>query len=165
MLVDICGELAPETLWHGSTTEVLPETLLSAADNQRWWNVIDHETFLDPQMEENDEDQRAELLSEVRTAYGNAVYEAFRTSSDQTLKAMAEEFGLDGLGNAVSIIFVTGISSYAERYGAAIEIDLEAEGLLAAIPDDNLAAEKQSWLLVLKAGSPFPRLSSPEFKL
>jgi hypothetical protein len=164
-MLDINGSHLPENLWHGSTNDELPETLLSATQNQRWWNVIDHDVYLDPPFDDTDEDQRAELLFEVRTAYGNAVFEAFRTSDDPVLKGIADQFGLEGLGEAVSIIFVTGISSYSERYGTAIEIDLQAEGLLAAIPDDNLAEEKQSWLLVLKAGSPFPRLASPALKI
>lgn len=165
VLSDIYGDYLPANLWHGSTTSELPETLRPAADNKQWWNVIDHETFLDPHLHEGDEDQGKELLIEIRTAYGNAVYEAFRNSDDQTLKGMAENLGLDGLGKAVSIVFVTGIASYAERYGAVVEIDHEAEGILAAIPDENLVPERESWLLVLKAGSRFPKVSAPSFKM
>jgi hypothetical protein len=153
---DIYGTPLPEAMWHGSTSDVFPDVVAPAADVRGWWNVMDHGEYLDPPFLGDDADQRAELDAEVRTAYGNAVYEAFRTSDNPELRRMAKEVGLEGLGREVGILFATGDQSYAGQYGSVVEVDLESEGILAVIPDENIIEERQSWLLVLRAGAPFP---------
>ncbi len=102
------------------------------------------------------------MQSELRMAYGNTVFEAFKNSNDPELRAIAQQFGLDALGNEVSILFVTDNPAYAERYGAVVEVDLDADGVLAVIPDDNIVEERGAWMLVLRAGSPFPLVPSPK---
>lgn len=157
---DIYGNHLPEAVWHGSTSDALPDVLLPASEMKGWWQLIDHDAYLDPQFLEDDPDQRAELDSELRTAYGNAVYEAFRTSDDPDRRRLAEDAGIEGLGREVAILFVTGDQSYAERYGSVVEVGLHADGILAVIPDENIIEERQSWLLVMKAGAPFPVMAS-----
>ncbi|NTF17963.1 hypothetical protein G6L37_06070 [Agrobacterium rubi] len=155
---DIYGNLLPPSVWHGSLAGHLPDTVLPASTVGEWWNVIDHDFYLDPP-EAEDVDHRAEIDFEIRTAYANAVYEAFIQSNNPELRAIAESMGLHGLGDEIGIIFVSGDQSYVERYGTVLEVDPRSEGFLAALPDENLVEDRLSWLLVFKAGSPFPAMS------
>lgn len=147
-----------EPLYHGSA-DPLPETVL-CGDETFWWNPMDHETFLDPPWDQEIGADNGELASELRTAYANIVYEAFLSSEDVSLRAMAEEYGLFGLGAEVGILFVTQHRDYVERYGEAYEIDLAADGILDVLADEN--ASRPSYFLVMKAGVPFPLKGSFE---
>lgn len=160
-MIDIYGNHLPEAVWHGCSSPDLPDTIAPASSVGEWWNVIDHDLYLDP-IEAEDEDHRAEIDAEVRTAYGNAVYEALISSDDLETRLLAENVGLHGLGEQIGVLFVSGDQSYVERYGPVVEIDLQSEGLLAALPDDNLVEDRLSWLLVFRAGSPFPVTKSPK---
>lgn len=144
------------TFYHGSN-EPLSGTLL-AGDQTRWWKTMDHAEFLDPPWDEQDGADNGELAAELRTAYANIVYEAFLTSEDPELRAMAESHGLSGLGTQVGILFVTDDRRYVERYGEAHEIDMESEGVLDIIFDEN--ASRASWMMVMRAGVPFPLKST-----
>lgn len=148
--------LTVEPLYHGSA-DPLPETV-RCGDETRWWSPMDHDTFLNPPWDEEIGADNGELASELRTAYANIVYEAFLSSEDVCLRAMAEEYGLSGLGSKVGILFVTPDRDYVERYGEAYEIDLDADGVLDVLADEN--ASRTSYFLVLKAGIPFPLKAS-----
>jgi hypothetical protein len=156
MLKDVDGEFVATQVWHGSQSIEQGATLLPASEIGGWWQFIEHDTFLNPVFNDGEPDERLELQHQLRTSYANIVYDAFLHSKDEGLCRLAEEFGLQKLGNAVSIIFVTENEAYARTYGPAIEIDLEAEGILAVIPDENINRGFGNWLLVFKAGSPFP---------
>jgi hypothetical protein len=139
-------------LYHGSA-EQLRDTVLSG-DETHWWRPMDHHDFLDPPWDERDGADNGDLAAELRTAYANIVYDAFLNSEDPELQMLAARFGLTGLGSQVGILFVTDDRRYVERYGEAHEIDLAASDLLDILPDEN--ASRPSWLLVLRAGAPFP---------
>lgn len=157
-MLDLYGQPLPPRVWHGSSN--LPETISPSAAKTSWWRPMDHDVYLDPP-EEEDEDAAAELQFLLRTAYANIVYDAFLHSDDTSLRDLASAAGLDGLGDEVGILFVTGDQEYAERYGEVCEVDLEASGIIAVLPDDHLCDFRQAWILVLKAGSPFPTLNTP----
>jgi hypothetical protein len=140
------------TFYHGSN-DPLPDTLL-AGDQTRWWNPIDHAEFVDPPWNHEDGADNGELAAELRTAYANIVYEAFLSSENPELRTMAENFGLSGLGSQVCILFVTDDLRYVERYGKAHEIDINADGILDILFDEN--ASRPSWMIVMRAGMPFP---------
>ena len=156
MLRDINGEFIAEQVWHGGQDIEPGAKLLPASDKGGWWQLIDHETFLNPPLNEQDPNERLELDHQLRTAYANIVYEAFVGSGNNTLCKLATKHGLQNLGNEVSIIFVSENRDYAESYGIVLEIDLDADGLLAAISDQNINRGFGNWLLVLNAGSSFP---------
>lgn len=156
MIKDINGEIVAERVWHGSRSATQEAILVPASEKGGWWQFIDHETFLNPIFSDDHPDERYELHHQLRTSYVNIVYDAFLNSDDQGLCTLAKELGLQKLGDALSIIFVTENETYASGYGPPIEIDLEAEGLLSAIPDENIDRGFGNWVLVLKAGSPFP---------
>jgi hypothetical protein len=153
---DVDGEMVSNQVWHGSQSAEQATTLLPACEMGGWWQRIDHESFLDPVFTGDDPDEQLEIEHQLRTAYANIVYNAFLHSEDRNLSGLAKSSGLENLGREVSIIFVTENEDYASSYGPAIEIDLEAEGLLAAIPDENINRGFGNWLLVFRAGSPFP---------
>lgn len=138
--------------YHGSH-DPLPEILLSG-DQTRWWNPMDHAEFLDPPWNDEDGADNGELAAELRTPYANIVYEAFLSSENPELRMMAESFGLSGLGSQVGILFVTDDRRYVERYGDAHKIDMEADGILDVLFDEN--ASRPSWMIVMRAGVPFP---------
>lgn len=140
------------TFYHGSA-DPLPDTVL-AGDETRWWNAMDHSQFLDPPWNAEDGADNGELAAELRTVYANIVYEAFRSAENPDLHMMAENFGLSGLGSQVGIIFIADDLKYVERYGQAHEIDMEADGILDILFDEN--ASRPSWLVVMRAGVPFP---------
>lgn len=144
------------TFYHGSN-EPLPDVLL-AGDQTRWWNPMDHPEFLDPPWDAEDGADNGELAAELRTAYANIVYEAFLSSENPELRMMAESYGLSGLGEHVGILFVTDDRQYVERYGEVHEIDMEAEGILEILFDEN--ASRASWMIVFRAGVPFPLKSA-----
>ena len=95
---------------------------------------IEHQTFLNSIFSNDDPDEHDELRHQLRKSYANIVYDAFSNSDDASLCALAKEFGLQKLGDAVSIIFVTENESYAASYGPAVEINLEAEGITCGYP-------------------------------
>jgi hypothetical protein len=152
---DIFGNEIGGSLWHGIQGDP-PSTLKPASEVGGWWRVIDQDLFLNPDFEVEDEDQRRELDAELRTAYGNIVFEALSTSDNTDFRSVAEIHGLAGVGNAVSLVFVTADPAYAQKYGDVIEIDPASDGFMMAIPDDNVHRDYACWLLVFKAGSDFP---------
>lgn len=152
---DIDGNSLPPELWHGTEASVLPERLSSAKEFQGWWKTMDHDAYLAANDDEDDPDFIMELDHEKRTSYGNIVFEALLSSEDQNVRSLAQNAGLEKLGEEVAILFATTSKDYAGRFGSVVSIDLDAPGILAAIPDDN-ALVGQSWILVLKADSPFP---------
>jgi hypothetical protein len=151
---DIDGNLLPDELYHGTTCSELPEQLLAANKVKGWWNLMEHQEFL-AVVDDDDPDFIMESDHEKRTSYANIVYEAMRTSNNETLRMTATRAGLERLGDDIAILFVTVSKSYAEQFGRVIEIDRNAEGLMLAIPDDN-SISSQSWILVFEAGSIFP---------
>lgn len=158
---DVDGEHLPSELWHGSPNGEVPDILLPAAEGGKWWRVIDPSMFDRLDDEDLDADERHELDHECRTAYGNVAYEALRTSSDPRHQQIALDYGLERLGEAVSILFVSADRHYVEStYGPAVEIDSEADGLLMAIYDEN-ALKADSWMLVFEAGAEFPLKERP----
>lgn len=148
------SKLEMPALWHGSF-HVPP--LLLPASKTHWWNIMDHDAFLNPLFDEEDPDQRAELDSELRLAYGNIVYEALLHCQDQKCVALARDHGLHGLGDHVAILFGTDDPVYAERYGDANRID--TTHLIAHMPDDNVSLAS-SWILVFLPNQPFPLMKS-----
>jgi hypothetical protein len=140
------------TFYHGSS-EPLSSTVLSG-NQTRWWSPIDHAEFLNPPWDEEDGADNGELAAELRTAYANIVYDSFLSSENAELRAMAENFGLSGLGSQVGILFVTDDLRYVERYGAPHQIDMEADGILDILFDEN--SSRPSWMIVMRAGVPFP---------
>lgn len=156
MLHDVDGEPVSTQVWHGHQNTKPETTLRPAAEKGGWWQGIDHDFFLHPVFDEADPDEKLEISHQLRTAYANIIYDAFLNSDDRRLHDLASNSGLENLGMKVSILFVTENEDYASSYGNAVEIDLTAEGLLAAIPDENIDRGFGNWLLVFKAGSPFP---------
>lgn len=159
------GENLPSELWHGSPNGEVPDVLLPAAEGGNWWRVIDPSLFDRLDDEDLDADERHELDHECRTAYGNIAYEALKSSSDPRHQQIASEYGLERLGEVVSILFVSVDRQYVENtYGPAVEIDGEADGLLMAIYDEN-ALKADSWMLVFEAGVAFPLQPTPFQKI
>lgn len=156
MIKDVDGEAVAIQVWHGTQNSDQATPLLPACENGGWWQFIDHDIFLNPVFNEGDPDERLEMEHQLRTAYANIVYDAFLHSEDRNLSDLAKHSGLQSLGREVSILFVTENEDYASSYGPTIEINLAAEGLLAAIPDENIDRGFGNWLLVFRAGSPFP---------
>lgn len=143
-------------VYHGSASEIAGNVVKAGREGTHWWRVIDHDVFLDPPYDEGDPDHNMEMDHDVRTAYGNTVYEVFASSQNPDLKDMAHKYGLHGLGEEVGILFVGMDRNYVEsRYGPSVQIDLEAEGVLAIIPDDNVPSGG-CWMVVMRAGSPMP---------
>ncbi|TLX16879.1 hypothetical protein [Rhizobium sp. MHM7A] len=156
MFKDVDGEAVAIRVWHGTQNADQATTLLPACEKGGWWQFIDHDSFLNPVFNEDDPDERLERIHQLRTAYANIVYDALLHSEEESLSDLAKHSGLENLGKEVRILFVTENEDYARSYGPAIEINLAAEGLLAAIPDENINRGFGNWLLVFKAGSPFP---------
>lgn len=158
---DIDGEHLPSELWHGSVDGDTPDRLLSAAEVGGWWRIIDPALFERLNEDDLDSDETVELDHECRTAYGNIAYQALKGSNDPHHRQIASEYGLERLGEAVSILFVSGSRSYVEStYGPAVEIDIETDGLLLAVYDEN-ALKADSWMLVFEAGIQFPLKVQP----
>jgi hypothetical protein len=151
-------EFNPDFSYYHGSIDPISETVL-CGNETHWWRPMDHAEFLDPPWDDEDGADNGELAAELRTAYANIVYEAFISSDDPELRAMAEKAGLAGLGAEVGILFVTDDHQYVERYGPAYEIDADADGVLAVLFDEN--ASRPSWMIVMRAGAPFP-LKTPE---
>lgn len=160
-MLDIDGEWLPSELWHGSPNGAHPEFLKPAVEVGGWWRIIDPVTFQLLEDEDLDADEYCELDHECRTAYGNIAFDALRLSADPRHQKIVSEYGLERLGEAVSILFVSADREYVEKtYGPAIEIDTEADGLLLAIHDEN-ALKAESWMLVFETGAKFPFKAAP----
>lgn len=158
-MLDIYGEPLPLRVWHG--TEVgLPDIVRPAKAGQ-WWHQMDHDDYLAKLADEDlvyDPDY-AEIDAELRLSYANLVFEALRTSARPEISELTKG-GITALGEKVGILFVSGDQEYAGRwYGQTYEIDLHSADVLTAVPDHNLSPDRQSWILVLRAGAPFPKLS------
>jgi len=155
-MIDDDGDWLPSELWHGSESGLYPVVLRPAAEVGGWWRVIDPATFQLLEDEDLDPDEYCELDHECRTAYGNIAFDALKRSGDPRHQQIVSEYGLERLGEAVSILFVSADREYVEKtYGPAIEIDSEADGFLIAVCDQN-ALKADSWMLVFETGAKFP---------
>jgi hypothetical protein len=164
-MIDDNGDWLPTELWHGSESGVYPQVLRPAAEVGGWWRIIDPAKFQLLEDENLDADEHCELDHECRTACGNIAFDALKLSDDPRHQKIASEYGLERLGDAVSILFVSTDRQYVENtYGPAIEIDAEADGLLMAIYDQN-ALKADSWMLVFESGAKFPVKNGPALSL
>jgi len=155
------GQFDGITMWHGTATPGFLDGPVPPASQCGWWSRSTwehHDAWMDGVGD-----------PENRIPYANIIWDQLglrergRPNAPEWAKGIRS---FKELGETVGMLFVSPDREYVESWygGPALEIDLSADQVLDVVWDPHIQ-RRDAYIVLIKAGEPFPVLKPPALSL
>jgi len=143
-------------MWHGTATPGFLDGPVPPARKCHWWSESD--------WDHHDDWMEGVGDPELGIPYANIIWEQLGLREEGRPQAPEWARGIksfEELGMTVGILFVSPDREYAESwYGPTVEIDLSADQVLGVVWDPHIQ-NRDAYIVLIKAGEPFPVVKAP----